>query len=569
MKRITYAALAALLLPLASCSDEFMDTESKTSFNNETAYANADLCQMALMGCYDGWQRTTCDEGFGMYLISGIASDECLTGAGVGDGRAQHIFNYFDMGWSSSDGDYLNTDWKNYYKGIYNCNVLIQQGAGKCGDREGLIMGQAKAIRAMLYFDLARLFGGVPLLTEPTEESLPRASVDEVFDLIFEDFKFAIANIPADFANGGNIDATNGLIGKFGAEAMMARAYLFYSGFYGKDSKNCSKADAVEAINDVVNNGGYDLEPNFKDLWMPACTEEAGVGEGKYAWKSSYAGKWYDGQDWKAGQGHLTKEYVLCQAHNSTGAYTNPPDGLVFQVFLGPRNTSKPPYAEGWGICVPSPKFVSDVLQGDPRCDPSVIDAKATGFESQDDFGKCLNDTYEYTGLFIKKFAPLMFSDKKREAEAFGLGEKHKNMTYYLDFPVVRFADVLLMQSELTGDATGFNRVHERAYKGESSSYSEENLRLERARELAFEGIRYWDLLRYSGQSSLKDSYASQQLTKHIDGVPVKNGGVDAVTSFKASNFEEKKGVFFLPLSQLQLSDGVLKQNDNWPGLGQ
>lgn len=118
-------------------------------------------------------------------------------------------------------------------------------------------------------------------------------------------------------------------------EALLARAYLYYTGYYGEENPGCTKAEAVDAINDVVENGGYALEANYADLWMPSCTTDATKGD-TYAWNTTYAGKWYDGTTWQAGQGNLSKEVVLNLKMNTTSDYNGNGDGLVFSVYLGP-----------------------------------------------------------------------------------------------------------------------------------------------------------------------------------------------------------------------------------------
>ena len=178
-------------------------------------------------------------------------------------------------------------------------------------------MGEARALRAILYFDLVRLFGDVPLLLTPSEENIPRTPAKEVYQAIFDDLKYAAENIPADAYPLKDRDSNDGRITKYAAEALMARAYLYYTGYYGEEHPACSKADATAAINDVVDNGGYELEKNYADFWMPSCTKDASS-NGTYAWETTYAGKWYDGKTWKAGQGSLSKEIVLNLKLNST-----------------------------------------------------------------------------------------------------------------------------------------------------------------------------------------------------------------------------------------------------------
>ncbi len=93
---------------------------------------------------------------------------------------------------------------------------------------------------------------------------------------------------------------------------LLARAYLYYTGYYGEEHPACSKAEATAAINDVVENGGYELEENYKDFWMPSSdiTAESKTVTGdvtKYTWQTTYAGKWYDGKTWKSGQGNFLR----------------------------------------------------------------------------------------------------------------------------------------------------------------------------------------------------------------------------------------------------------------------
>lgn len=556
-----YTGLIITLLAMgcASCSDDFFETSAKTKQNSETAYSNAETAEMALVGCYNGWQRTLGDEGIGMFLTSEIASDECFAGGGVGDARNYSIIDRFDMSAAAGYYDLWQTDWKNYYQAIFRCNSLISNdGVIDWGGDEttrGRILGEARGLRALLYFDLVRLFGDVPLLTEPLSENVARTPAKEVYSVIFDDFKYAAANIPGSAYNGKTYTSTDGRMSKYAAESLLARAYLFYTGYYGEEHPNCTKQEAIDAINDVVNNGGFGLVKNFANLWMPACTQEKSLDP--YAWSSTYAGKYYDGSGWVAGTDTTDNEFVLNLKCNTTQDYNGSTGGNTFQVFLGSRNSFKAPFATGWGICVPNPRFVETF--DNPRMKHSVVNYSDNGFESQSDFSKCLNDTYEYTGYGIKKYAPLAFSDGTREAAAFQLGEKHMNITYYIDYTIVRYADVLLMQSELTGDATGLNKVQERAGKT-ATAYSEEALRTERAQELAFEGIRYWDLLRYGKGGS----YAAEQIQQMQSGVAVKNGGVSYTESFNSGNLTEKGGLMQIPNTEITLSGNVLTQNAGW-----
>ena len=547
-----YSALAVAGLTVTSCS---MDTESKTSQNDETAYRNAEALDMALVGCYDGWQRTISSEEIGMYMLAEFASDQAHGGLGFSDAKNNSVLDQFDISVAPSYNNLFNTDWINYYAAIFRCNKVIQaeETADWGGDltARGRIIGQARALRAILYFDLARMFGDVPLITVPTEENLPRTAASEVYNQIFEDLKYAAANIPANAFPLDNRKENDGRITKYAAEALLARAYLYYTGYYGQENEGCTKQEAIDALEDIINNGGYELEANYADLFMPACTKDASNGT-NYAWDTTFKGKYYNNGDW---QSDISKEVILNLKFSATADYNGNADGNVFQVYLGPRNkcATSVNIASGWGACSVTQKFV-DTYKDDPRFCTCVWSCADAGFPAD------VNDTYEYTGYYTRKYAPMCFSDGTRQEVGFELGEQHMNITYYQDWTVMRYADVLLMHSELTGTNTGLNMVHQRSCPGESLSYSIENIRKERAIEFAFEGIHFWDLMRYEKDGA----YAGRAIAEAQNGAKVMNGGVETTTSFKIDNFTAKKGLMQIPNTQITLSGGVLTQNAGW-----
>jgi starch-binding outer membrane protein, SusD/RagB family len=184
-KKFLYiASLSASLISFVACSDEFLDTKSKTDSDTETFYKTVADAEMALIGCYDGWQRTVSSGGPGFFLASEMLSDQCFGGAGNGDGRNFQVLDRFNQAESSADQNIFDTDWKNYYAAIYRCNELLanQNKINWTNDVvKGRILGECRTIRAILYFDLTRLFGDVPLFTEPVNENRPRAAASESF----------------------------------------------------------------------------------------------------------------------------------------------------------------------------------------------------------------------------------------------------------------------------------------------------------------------------------------------------------------------------------------------------
>lgn len=540
--------MALSAFAVTSCS---LDTESMTQQNDETAYRNLEAAELALVGCYDGWQRTISSEDVGIFMLAEFASDQAHGGLGLSDAKNNNAIDQFDLSVAPSYNNLFNADWTNYYNAIFRCNKIIANEDvtdwGTEADK-GRVTGQARALRAILYFDLARMFGDVPLLTGPSKENIARTPAAEVYKVIFNDLKYAAANIPADAFPLSARESNDGHITKYAAEALLARAYLYYTGYYGTENEACTKQEAIDALNDVIQNGGYELEPDYADLFMPACTKAVGD---TYAWETTYKGKYYN-DGWKS---DISKEVILNLKFGSTSDYDGNADGNVVQVYLGPRNVCATSVyiASGWGACPVTKAFV-DKYKDDPRFSTCVWSCDEAGFKAD------LNDTYEYTGYYTRKYAPMCFADGTRQEVGFNLGIAHMNLTYYQDWTVMRYADVLLMHSELTETADGLNQVHRRTYPGETLAYSIENIRNERAIEFAFEGLHYWDLMRYEKDGA----YAGRAIAAAQDGAPVLNGGMEATTRFDVNNFTAKKGLMQIPNTQITLSGGVLTQNEGW-----
>ena len=124
-------------------------------------------------------------------------------------------------------------------------------------------------------------------------------------------------------------------------------------------------------------------------------------------------------------------------------------------------------------------------------------------------------------------------------------------------YNIVRYADVLLMAAELGSGqaATYMHSIRSRAGLSDIP-VTQENIMAERARELAFEGIRYWDLLR-QGVEVMADAVVA-------GAGQVYNGGTPGSVTYDRSKIIATKGLSQIPNDQIVLSNGVLKQNDGW-----
>lgn len=545
---ISFAGTMALGLLLASCSESFLDTSSKTDSNTGTFYKSEGDAYRALIGCYDGWRQTSSNPGISFFVASEVMSAECFGATGVADGRGYQAIDRFDISQSPSDLNMFETDWKNYYAAIYRCNELLsrqdQIAWKEPGSNRGEYLGQAHAIRALLYFDMVRLWGSVPLLTEPSSENIPQSDPADVFAVIISDLKFAAENIPATDAS------YDGHITKYAAEALLARVYLFYTGYYGSEPEGLTRAEALAAVEDVISSGNFSLVPEFKNLWRPAS--------GVYTEKSADVATaddfikltgTYAGDD--------NPEILLSMKFTSTQDYNGNNDGNRWLVMMGVRtlDSSTRPYGYGWGSCTVNPLFYASYLPGDTRRDASIINLATEGY----DLAKQAADQREQTGYTVKKYTPMVYSDgtcsnsSLEHTQGFQEGQ-------YQDYVIIRYADVLLMAAEL-GSANAlayFNQVRDRAFGNADhrvSSLSQEVIMQERRWEFAFESVNYWDLLRQGLDK------AAAQLALNVE--VVSGGSPDNVT-ISPDKFRATKGLCQIPYNQIVLSNNVLKQNAGW-----
>ncbi len=528
-------------LGLFSCTDSFLDVESETSIVDDNFYQTIDDFEMALVGCYDGYQRTSSDGTTSFYITSEVASDNCFGGTGNQDGRSYQVLDRFDQAEAPSASNIFEDTWSCYYTGIFRCNTLLQKADLIEWDEDDAvtmarIKGETRFLRALMYFDMVRLFENIPLLIEPTTDNLPQADPDEVYALIASDLQYAIKNIDYPAYSESWAASNDGRVTQWAAEALLARVYLFYTGYYGtSDLAGVTKADVLEGLEDVITNGGYSLVEEYPNLWRAASTTPN-------AEENTLETTW-------VGRGH--SEAIFTQKFNYTSDYDGNSDGNRWLVMLGLRNTNFSPYGQGWGACTVNPKLYKAFESGDTRKAASIINIVDEGIEDDFDFG----DQREYTGYTNKKYTPMCYPDGTTEVE--GLGEGDFQISQYQDYIVIRYADVLLMAAEL-GSANAqayYTSVRTRAGLQEKA-VSQTNIMNERRFEFAFEGIRYWDLLRQG-----VDVAAS---TIAENNVSVLSGGADDEITISATNITATKGFMQIPSNQITLSNNVLEQNDGW-----
>ena len=269
MKKILFIASAILIL-LSGC-ENFLDSElltEKTTANFPETEKDAQEMVTAIYAHLLFESPETSSQ----YYIAQLAGDDCLGGnLSYSNNCATNFLMY--------SGN-LNT-----FAGIWDrCYTLINRANNAINTMENVkswssesernrLFGESYFLRAMAYYELAQVFGGVPLRTTLESTNLPRASVDEIYTQIAADLKNAIEMMPAKIYPKGS-DMT-GHATKYAAEAMMARVFLFYTGRYEKNElpNGTTKEEVISWIDDCVNNSGHKLVSDQRNIW--AYTNDA------------------------------------------------------------------------------------------------------------------------------------------------------------------------------------------------------------------------------------------------------------------------------------------------------
>ncbi len=215
------------ILLVTSCSDDFLSLTPQSSITNTNFFTNKDQFDQAMIGAYASLRVVF--GGRASWVMGEMRSDNTFYAFNGGNRGPQYLDmeftdNFLDDGSSAI----IPEKWIGCYVGISRCNKIIAELSS--GQKDYLsqddldsMIGQSKFIRALLYFNLVRYFGGVPLYIAPVfnvENSYqPRASVDDVYTLIIDDLNDAIQKLGSPFPQVGRAS-------KGSARMLLADVYL-------------------------------------------------------------------------------------------------------------------------------------------------------------------------------------------------------------------------------------------------------------------------------------------------------------------------------------------------------
>ena len=562
-KNFLYLTAAAMCLLLIGGCDDFLDTQSLTKKNTSNFPINeTDAIQM-VNGIYGVMNSNIKNITEDPFMLFDLASDDRLGGGSQSNTPAQAADRLMN-----SSISWLEPCWKYRYMGINRANNALETMdnvvSWSSDKMKGQLLCETYFLRAFYYFNLVQVFGSVPLVLTTETVNLPKAAPEEIYAQIASDLKAAITNGPSTkYPEFGE-----GRVSKWAAEGLMARVWLFYTGFYKKndlplaEGGSVTKDQVVAWLEDCIKNSGFGLVSDQRNLWP--YTNQWTAPDYPYAKDN--------GLKWETNE---NKEIMFAVKMGNAG-YSDSNDEMRFNrlpEYYGLRKTSEDAfpfntqgYSNGpvcetlwtdWGA---DPDYAGDVRRAGSICDRRVELPNYKGDSAKE---------VENTFLLGKKYVGCGAYDHTTGtlyvAFSYFYGGKNSKQEGQMQSLVwMRFADVLLMHSELTDGAviyngkSGLNAVRARAGLGDKP-YSLKLLKKERRYELCCEAIRWNDLRRWGDVAEIVKNQVGNTITNE------KATGTYAFTVDFMTRYEATQGGFFkIPDSQITLSEGVLEQNPGW-----
>ncbi len=613
-----FAVLSAATL-FTSCND-MLDTDPRKTevtdavFPGKVADVESELsATYAIMNTMGGGDS----DNNNIWFWWEVMSDDCYGSGGLQDNKVKSLHHLVEM----SVNQYAEP-YKLLYGGIARATSAIEtiDNVPWRDDQKSLrnqLLGEAYFMRGLYYLWLSQLFGDVPLITS----SVVTPEMEEQADA-----ETAIyPQILSDMVSGKNLMGTergfgDGHANKYVAEAFIARAYMFWAGFYknagelaggsgpaidlveqeGCSGGSLSQADVVAGLKDIVSSGRYKLCEDFRSLWQYSNSllwDEAHDGEG-------HAYEFIADMDRKncfdmpgMGNGNTEElfqiQFMNASSWNISGSYNaQRMYSNYISVFWGLRNGASAqngdrnftyPFNQGWG-------------QGTPSCniwdDWTAAENSAQGKEYTDlrkrasliDLNNELeNYTYEKddceeSGYSVKKYAEVNLDAGAANNDTWwALTEGYTGSSlenkmqgdHFEDFYLMRYPDVLLMLTELTGDAQYMNQVQKRAGVPQTA-YSLKAVQDERRWEFCFEGLRFNDMRRWTGNKPSEGSYAPKALQAQAGkqivclGDKANKRSMAHMTCSWSKRYIDTNGFLAKPQTEITVKNGKLKQNPGW-----
>lgn len=505
MKRIFYkykylAIVAFMSLAMVGCND-FLDRSPEGSFTEDDDTSGG--VEAKIYGVYSKMRSYNITAGIPAFAVHMFRSEDSEKGSTANDGPDNALF-WDDFEYTTTNG-ILGTYWNHNYSIIHDCNRLIDTIQKKNDVSLNSLEAEAKFFRAYCYFNLVRAWGEVPLIdfviTEASQANIPKSSVSAIYELIDSDLTFATANLPTAW------EAK--FIGRLtwgAARSLHARTYMMRNDW----------TNMLAASKEVINSGLYNLNTPVDQVFTDA--------------------------------GENCGESIFELQCTSTAAMPASTDiGSQFCQVQGVRGSGQ--WNLGWGWHMGTTEIANAFEVGDPRKDASLLYFRRPGEAITPE-----NTNKPYGESPISEGMGAYYNKKAYTAPS--MRTKYTKEGFWVNIRIIRYPDVILMAAEAAnevGQTTESLKYLEmvRAHaRGASTTILPEvtttdkvqlrkAIQAERRAELALEPDRFYDLVRWG--------IAKEVL--HAAG---------------KTKYQDKNALLPIPQTEIDKSNGVLKQNPNY-----
>jgi hypothetical protein len=527
-----------------SCQD-FLTLEPTTEETELDFFKTEENAQMAVNAMYDplGWGEQMWNNlGPGghsyEFILGDICSDDSEKGSVDSDQQGITQLKTFTANGGNSN---INMLWGKHFVAIYRANFVIRNLASSpiSADAKLEFEAEARFVRAYSYFTLLRIFGGVPLFTEPVSpdqivaKDFINAPIFEIYTQIEEDLQFGIDNLPVK----GVRDV--GRANKGVAAAYLARCIMYQ---IGTDNTNGHAWNEVLTLTDnfiAGQYGAYSLAPNYAEI--------------------------FDTQ----GENNDESIFEIQAVDNGIDPFTQGPFiGSEWSVFQHPQ------FMGGWGFNTPTQDLHDAYEPNDPRRPSSVLavgefafgvemtasDRNKTGFYHR----KAILDPAEWntekgSGYNIRKFRYADILLMNAEA-AYHEGDPGKAVTRISEIRN-RASASTFPRGYMASDPQGFTPTGylplDNSIIPPTGQALLDFILLERRRELAMEQLRTWDLMRtgrYVSNMSAKYGYSPALIESHAF----------TSTNPQADGQVIVNPIVVFPIPALEVSDWGIDQNPGY-----
>ncbi len=571
LKKGLLTAMAVTTLTF-SCKDSFLEVLPTGSLGESQLYTAAGL-EGALVGAYSmlngkGFDRQSGPNNWAGQMLGGISNK----GTDPGDGATWNPVQRFEA--DPTNGNYRNI-WLGKYEGVARANSVIRLATASDQVSDATktrIIAEARTLRGHYYFWLKSWFNSIPWFDETVADAdIPAVpNTPDVWSKIEADFKFGMDNLPETSGDAGRVN-------KWAAASYLAKTYLYQK----KYSEAKAIFDQVIANGQTTNGKKYELVPKFAQIFN---AENDNHEEAVWAVQSANNtgnvnnANWFD---------DLNYPYNTGAAGPGNCCGFNQPSFTTVNMFRTKNglpllddsyNAAANEVKNDYGVESSDP-FVEDNGPLDPRLDHTVGRRGIPYLDWQEHPGKAWIRSQPYAG----PNSPKKFVYYKTQENSFTDGSSWTRGYATMNVPIIRFADVLLMAAEaeiglgnLEAGRALINRVRARAAdpagwvmeydgSGPAANYqislypafanadeAWKALKIERVLELAQEGHRFWDLVRWGDAANF------------LNNIYFPYEGKKLVAMFGGSKFTAGKNEYMpIPQDQLDLQPS-LTQNPGY-----